>query len=147
MVTLINRKVLKIVCIDEMYLFVMFGITFQKEFTLLKNSFFCHILSYRDPRYSYASGLCYDLKVPLLLMTATFNQSLLGLLETMIGVKILANNYLWSGREKMARRHIRINISISSQSTRYVKKVLEYTLKGNLKKKAIVYTNTAACLD
>jgi len=114
MVTLINRKVLKLVCIDEIHFFVMFGITFRKEFTLLKNSFFRHILSNRDPRYSYASGLCYDLKVPLLLMTATFNQSLLGLLETMIGVKVLSINYLWSGREKMVRRHIRINILISS---------------------------------
>ena len=147
MVTLIERKVLKLVCIDEIHLFVMFGITFRKEFTLLKNTFFCHLLCKRDPRYTYASGLCHDLKVPLLLMTATFNQSLLGLLETMIGVKVLASNYLWSGRQKMSRRHIRINITMSSQSTRYVKKVLESTLIGNLNKKAIVYTNTASCLD
>ena len=65
----------------------------------------------------------------------------------MIGAKVLASNYLWSGREKMYRRHIWINITMSSQSTRYVKKVLECTLTGNLNKKAIVYTNTAACLD
>ena len=36
---------------------------------------------------------------------------------------------------------------MSSQSTRYVKKVLECTLTDNLNKKAIVYTNIAACLD
>ena len=65
----------------------------------------------------------------------------------MIGVKVLASNYIWSGRQKISRRHIRINITMSSQSTRYVKKVLESTLIGNLNKKAIVYTNTAACLD
>lgn len=65
----------------------------------------------------------------------------------MIGVKVLANNFLWSGRGKMAHRHICINITLTSQSTRYVKKVLESTLSGNLNKKAIVYTNTAACLN
>ena len=124
MVTLIEPKVMKLVCIDEIHLFVMFGLTFRKEFTLLKNTFFRHLLCKRDSRYTYASGLCHDLKVPLLLMTATFNQSLLGLLETMIGVKVLASNYLWSGRGNMARRHICINITVSSQSTCYIKKAL-----------------------
>ena len=36
MVTLIERNVMKLVCIDEIHLFVMFGLTFRKEFTLLK---------------------------------------------------------------------------------------------------------------
>ena len=36
---LINRQVLKLVCVDEVHLFVMFGVTFRKEFTLLKSSF------------------------------------------------------------------------------------------------------------
>ena len=39
MVTLIDRQVMKLVFIDEIVLFVMFGITFRKEFTLLKNTF------------------------------------------------------------------------------------------------------------
>ena len=147
MVTLIDRRVMKLVCIDEIHLFVMFGITFRKEFTLLKNTFFCHLVCDLDPRYTYATSLCHDLKVPLLLMTATFNNSLLSLLEKMIGIKVLANNFLWCGRGNMARRHIRINVSMTIQSTRYVKKVLESTLSGNLNKKAIVYTNTAACLE
>ena len=112
MVKLIDRRVLKLVCIDEIHLFVMFGITFRKEFTLLKNTFFRHLVCNRDPRYSYATGLCHDLKVPLLLMTAAFNNSLLSLLEKMIGVKVLANNFLWCGRGKMTRWHICINVSM-----------------------------------
>jgi len=147
MVTLIDRRVMKLVCIDEIHLFVMFGITFRKEFTLLKNTFFRHLVCNLDPRYTYATSLCHDLKIPLLLMTATFNNSLLSLSEKMIGVKVLPNNFLWCGRGKMARRHIKINVSMTIQSTRYVKKVLESTLSGNLNKKAIVYTNTAACLE
>ena len=47
----------------------------------------------------------------------------------------------------MARQHICINVSMTIQSTGYVKKVLESTLSGNLNKKAIVYTNTAAYLE
>ena len=147
MVTLIDHSVLKLVAVDEIHLFVMFGVTFRKEFTLLKKSFFQYLLTNRDPRYTYASGLCYDLKVPLLLMTATFNKSLLGLLEQMIGVKVLPNNFLWAGRRNMARRNISIGVSFTNQSTRLVKKILTVNLHDNLNKKAIVYTNTASCLD
>lgn len=147
MVTLIDRGVMNLVCIDEIHLFVMFGITFRKEFTLLKSTFFRYLLGDNDPRSKYATGLCHDLKVPILLMTATFNNCLLRLLEKMIGVKVLPTNFLWAGREKMARRHICIDVSMTIQSTRYVKKILEATLSGNLHKKAIVYTNTAACLE
>lgn len=147
MIKLIDRGSLKLVCIDEIHLYVMFGITFRKEFTLLKKSFFKHLRTERGPRYSYASGLCHDLKVPLLLMTATFNKSLLGILEKMIGVKVLPTNFIWSGRDKMSRRNICINVSFTNQSSHTVKKVLVSNLGDNIHKKAIVYTNTAACLD
>ena len=117
MVTLIDRRVMKLVRIDEIHLFVIFGLTFRKEFTLFKNSFFSHLVCNRDPRYTYSTGLCHDLKIPLLLMTTTFNNSLLLLLAKMIRVKVLANNFLWSGRDKMARRHVRIDVSMTIQST------------------------------
>ena len=43
-VGLIERKVLQLVCLDESHMFVMFGLTFRKEFTLLKDSFFKHLV-------------------------------------------------------------------------------------------------------
>ena len=52
MVTLIDQHILKLVCIDEIHLFVMFGITFRKEFTALKTTFFRHLLSNVYPRYT-----------------------------------------------------------------------------------------------
>ena len=100
MVTLIQKCILKLVCIDEVHLFVMFGITFRKEFTALKTLLFRHLLNNIDPRYTYSSGLCVDLKVPLLLMTATFDNTLLDLLQKMIGIKVIPQNYLWAGKVK-----------------------------------------------
>ena len=87
------------------------------------------------------------LKVPLLLMTATFNNRLLLILQKMVGIKFLRENYLWSGRRKMARRNIRINIVFTLRTTRVTKAVLKSTLSDNLNRKCIVYTNTASCLD
>merc|ERR1740124_1355391 len=62
------------------------------------------------------------LKESLLLMIATFNHSLLSLLEKMIGIKVLRENFLCSGREKMARRNIKINMNFVQQKTRFIKK-------------------------
>ena len=39
-VGLLERKGLKMVCPDKIHMFVMFGVTFFKELTLLKDSFF-----------------------------------------------------------------------------------------------------------
>lgn len=39
MVKLINNGVLKLVCVDEMHIFAMFGIIFRKEFFNLKDLF------------------------------------------------------------------------------------------------------------
>ena len=44
MVILLNKVVLNLVCVDEIHLFVMFGITFRKEFASLKDTFFKHLL-------------------------------------------------------------------------------------------------------
>ena len=98
---------------------------------MTEEEFVHHLLCDRYLGYTYSLGLCLDLKIPLLLMTATFNNSLLVLLEKMIGVKVLANNFLWNGRVKIVRRQIRVNVSMSIQYTRNVKKVLESTLSDN----------------
>ena len=43
-IRLINNGVLKLVCVDEIHLYVMFGLTFRKEFIMLKDSFFKHLI-------------------------------------------------------------------------------------------------------
>ena len=44
MVSLIRNGVLKLVCIDEIHLYVMFGVTFRKEFINLRDTFFKHLI-------------------------------------------------------------------------------------------------------
>ena len=143
---LIKRKVLKLVCVDEVHLFVMFGVTFRKEFTLLKSSFFKHLI---DPTSAHLppGSLATHLKVPVLLMTATLNKELLQLLQTMIGIRVSPENCIWSTRDNMARRNIRINVDFTVQRLRSIKSKLHDTSFGNLTKKRIVCTNTASCLD
>lgn len=89
MVTLLDWRLLKLVCVNDIHLFVMFSITFRKEFKTLKTAFFRHLLNTINPRYTHASGLCNDLKDPLLLVTATFDNMMLDILQKMIGIKVL----------------------------------------------------------
>ena len=73
---LINNGVLKLVCVDEIHLFVIFGVTFRKSFVNLKDTFFKHLID--NSKTTSSSSHAVHLKVPLLLMTATFNNRLLG---------------------------------------------------------------------
>ena len=158
MVTLIKNGVFKLVCIDEIYLYVMFGVTFRKKIINLRDTFFKHLIDdtrhdtmrstgTRTPSSDSPANLACYLKVILMLMTATFNPALINLMESMLGIKILRDNYLWSSGNKMARRNIIMRIKFTTQITRYIKIVLHRSMSGNLDKKIIFYTNTASCLD
>ena len=43
-ISLINNGVLKLVCADEIHLYVMFGLTSRKEFIMLKDLIFKHLI-------------------------------------------------------------------------------------------------------
>ena len=141
--TLLERSLLRLVCIDEVHQFVMFGYTFRPEFGLLRDSLFKKLVASNGSNATNPSQLPVSLKVPLLLMTATFNTELLGLLQSMIGISITPSMYLWSGRDEMQRRTVRISVSISTQYLKSVKVILKNLLSSNLDKKVIIYTNTA----
>jgi superfamily II DNA helicase RecQ len=69
---LINKNRLPMVCVDEVHLFVYFGLTFRKEFKHLKTLFnrlkICNKKESLDP--SKKLEIC-QTKIPILFMTAT----------------------------------------------------------------------------
>ena len=74
----IDSEILRLFCIDEVHLFVQFGLSFRRQFQELRQV----IINYfRVPNTEIY-------KVPLLFMTATFNNMLMGLLEQMLGIYI-----------------------------------------------------------
>ena len=145
MKTIILNGLLRLICIDEVHQFVMFGCTFRPEFALLKESLFKNITftNHTTPSSTDDTQLVINLKVPLLLMTATFNTELLSILQSMIGIRITPSMYLWSGREAMQRRTVRMSISMSVQYLKLTKQILKDLLSSNINKKVIIYTNTA----
>jgi superfamily II DNA helicase RecQ len=143
--SLIKKNTLRLVCIDEVHQFVMFGCTFRPTFGLLKESLFRYLIcNNNNSTSSTTSTLAVKLKVPLLLMTATFNVELLNILHSMIGIRVSPEMFLWSGRDAMQRRTVRISVSMSMQYLKLIKEILKNILADNTSKKVIIYTNTAS---
>ena len=120
------------VCIDEIHLYVAYGCSFRKKFQLLLNHLFAKI------KLSHESST-----IPILLMTATFNNQLLRLLEKMIGIHICNRNIFWADIKKFQKRHINISFNYSVQQYSYMKSQLQLNLTQGSTNKAIVITNVA----
>ena len=122
---LIEHKVLKLICIDEVHLFVEFGVAFHPSFYYLKDKLFSMIINKSNNNISSStSSNTSSLKVPLLCMMATFNHHLFVLLQQMIGIYFNINNFFWNGPHSFQRRNIHISIKHSNQTFRFVKECL-----------------------
>ena len=88
---LIAKSTLNLICIDEVHQFVSFGTSFRPQFCDLRAKLFNKIIIHgahiqQAESTSVPVGGNVILKVPLLLMTATLNSTLLNNLQQMIGI-------------------------------------------------------------
>ena len=145
---IIAKKVLRLVCIDEVHQFVSFGSSFRPEFGDLRDTLFKKLIVHDGGHLVGNSvipvgGSCL-LKIPLIFMTATITNELVIYLQRFVGIRMFSQNYLWAGRERMKRRTVKIDLHVTTTPMKIICTVLENTLSHDLLKKAIVYTNTAA---
>ena len=111
---IIESRLLRLVCIDEVHQFVSFGSSFRPEFGDLQDALFKKIII-QDGGHVInnslvpVSGSCL-LKIPLLFMTATITDDLVKYLQRFVGIRLFPQNYLWSGRDKMKRRCVKIDV-------------------------------------
>ena len=130
---------IRLVCVDEVHLFVDFGTSFRNDFLKLKRNLFYELREKKPTKIDNVS-----LRVPLLYMTATFNPTLVTELETMTGIHVKRENYFWSSMDGFSRRNIKISLSSGAQPFKTTKEKLKKYLAGNVSKKGIVYSNTAS---
>jgi hypothetical protein len=76
-------------------------------------------------------------------MTATFNDTLLILLQHMTGLSIQKPSLYWSHSTTFGRRNINMTVSFSKYQTRIIKEVIKSHLGNDLTSKAIVYCSVA----
>ena len=143
---LVDSNFLKLVCIDEVHQFVNFGLTFRKSFATLKEKLFKLLVNSNYSKDSNTS-LYTVLKIPILFMTATMNQSILGLLQQIVGIQLFSYNIYWGDASYFNKRNITICSSNTPQYLRNVKKSIAALMTKDKRAKAIICSNTAKKLE
>ena len=138
---LLQIKMLNLLCIDEVHLFIEFGLSFRRKFLNLRNIVFNKLIK-RNINNDIQSNTT-TLKIPIVCMTATFNTNLLQLLQQMTNITFNHRRFFWSPSHLFKKRHIHISIKYSSQYKKVIKDNLYLFLKNDIKSKAVVCSNTA----
>ena len=129
---LVSKKLLQLFCIDEIHLFIQFGLSFRKVFQNLRTSVIQKL------KQSNSN----DMKIPLLLMTATFNIEYLNLLEKILGIKMLPYNIFWGSYYSFQKRHIKIEMKYSSQHFKSVCDDVSSVCANTYDNKMIIISST-----
>ena len=139
---LLKIRMMNLLCIDEVHLFVDFGLSFRREFLDLRHKVFNKLIK-SNGRSNIHSSSTTALKIPILCMTATFNTKLLSLLQQIMNITFDPRRFFWSQSSLFKKRHIKICIKYSTQYKRIIKDNLNTFLKTKLKSKAVICSNTA----
>ena len=140
---IINRKTLKLLCIDEAHQCAHFGTAFRRSFCKLKDHLFKYVIDKTNSCRNPPSKL----KLPILAIIATLNADLLETLQKMIGIAILKRSIFWSSKNEFNKRQIRIDVVPSQQSFRVGKKYLVRILSPAVFRKCIIYSDAAKSLE
>jgi superfamily II DNA helicase RecQ len=149
---LIKTKLLRMICVDELHLYVQFGLSFRDEFRSLTKYLFDLI---RINRYTQQQGkrqimrLSTDTTVPILWMTATASDWIIKELEDMTGISIShdSNNVFWPDAKGMYKPTVSLDLLYSDQPLRKFKERVFPVLAHNRLHKYIWYTNNLYTLE
>jgi superfamily II DNA helicase RecQ len=92
---LVTNKLLRLLAIDEIHLFVHFGLSFRSEFAWLKDNLFHHVLAPTP----------LSTRIPVLLMTATCTRRIQRDMEALTGLTV--SKRFWPSPLGMQHRSVR----------------------------------------
>jgi hypothetical protein len=129
--SLIKKKLLITLSIDECHLYASFGVEFRREFVALRECLFQHV---QQAEYS----------IPVLFMTGTGSRPMIGELEQLTGLVFsIEDNVKWPIMPSaFSRRNVTLGIKFDSTPLRLVKAKLRTLDDAMEKTKMIVYTNS-----
>ncbi len=143
--TIIEKKLLRLVTVDEIHLYTSFGLSFRQEFVELTKYLFekLRLNSYNS------TAIVADTKVPILWMTATASESIISELQNMTRVSIAHNPHciFWPNAEGMYNPRVSIDVAYSSAPISKFKALVIPILETDRKKKFVWYTNNLYSLE
>jgi superfamily II DNA helicase RecQ len=127
-----RRRLLRLVVIDELHLYLQFGVSLRSEFKQLTNM----LLNVLFPSSDLQSHPC------LLVMTATITKRWLELFQKLTGISFIPSDILWALPDDMARRDVKVSFYLGDTVLKKMRLDLISFLKSSTTKKVILYTNT-----
>ena len=136
---MIENNRLSLVCVDEVHLFVHFGLTFRDEFKGLGPVLF-------DKLKVPGNGTVTT--IPLLFMTGTCSPTIVSSLQRLIGIHFnTAHNVFWPLAAEMQHRKVFFEVNYTTQVVKVFKNKLGPLLKRSTVHKFIIYTNTRNAVE
>jgi hypothetical protein len=136
---LIVNERLSMLCVDEVHLFVHFGMTFRAEFKSLTPVLFSKLR---------VRGSNTRSSIPILFMTATCTKSIVDTVEKIVGFMFdKDSNIFWPRPDEMQHRQVLLDVQYSTQALHVFKKRTQSLLKHSSAEKYIVYSNNRATVD
>jgi superfamily II DNA helicase RecQ len=136
---LIENDRLSMVCVDEVHLFVHFGLTFRTEFKQLTPILFDKLK---------VPGSSYRTTIPLLFMTGTCSKTIVTMIEKITGIGFDTDtNVFWPPASELKHRHVFFDVAYTIQALSLFKKKVGPLLKEMTTDKFILYTNTRATVE
>ena len=110
--SLIAKRLLSMLCIDEVHLFVQFGLTFRQEFALLQSVLFKKL---RVQASASAEPSRFHTTVPVLFMTATCNQTMVEQIEKLSGLRFhRSSNIFWPSADAMHHWNVCLRVAYTT---------------------------------
>ena len=130
---LVTNKQLNLFCIDEIHLFLEFGISFRQIFQTLKSKIVSMFYNKDN-----------TMKLPILLMTATFDLNMFSIIQRMLGLSLYSTNVFWGEASCFKKRHISIKMKYSTQIFKHCTDSISSHCGNRDDNKAIIITSTAS---
>jgi superfamily II DNA helicase RecQ len=143
--SLIAKRLLNMLCANEVHLFVQSGLTFRQEFAQLQSVLFKKLHVKASPS---AGPSRVHISVPVLFMTATSNKTMLDQIELLSGLRFdRSNNVFWPTTDAMKHQNICVRVSYASYPLTSFKKLVGPALQGSRLQKFISYANNCVTIE
>ena len=138
---IISNGLLRLVCVDEVHLFIHYGLSFRREFALLSKCLFSHLKLTSDANAT---------KVPVMFMSATCTITMFSQLQKLSGLSFYPDrrNVFWPCTDDVVKRNkINVHVVHTTQSFHKFTKTIEPSLKESRVKCFIGYANTRVFIE
>jgi superfamily II DNA helicase RecQ len=124
---MISNSLLKMVCVDEVHLYVMHGLHFRPQFFQLKDILFDKMKTY---------------PIPVVFMTATATEEMIQNVKRLSGLSISRSNTNWPCYDGIQRRDVLVEVQFKQHVIRDFKELASDILPKTEFAKMILYTNS-----